>query len=159
MYDKNLIWVNLPAESAEDAILAIGGAMVDAGLVYDTYPQAVADREKQFPTGLPDTVLAAIPHTTGDHVIQSGIAIAQLNRPVTFYNIANPEDALNIQLIFMLAIKHPGEQLSTLQSLTKVFMDTGVMERMRNAGSKEALIAILDEAGWKSANEPAGGAL
>jgi PTS system galactitol-specific IIA component len=124
--------------------------MVNAGLVYDTYPKAVADREKQFPTGLPDSVLAAIPHTTSDHVIKSGIAIAKLRKPVAFYNIANPEEALDIQLIFMLAIKRPEEQLNTLQSLTMAFMDGNIMGRLRNAGTKEDFIAVLDEVGWES---------
>ena len=142
--------VDVPAENFEDVILYVGQAMQSAGLVRDTYPHAVLEREKKHPTGLPDHVMAAIPHVSGEHVLKPGIAVACLRNPVTFYNIANPEEALSIRIVFMLAIKDPGEQLNTLRALTKTFQNVELMDRMRNAESKDALIAALEAAGWQN---------
>lgn len=142
--------MDLPAQNAAEAILALGGLMHKAGLVHASYPQAVADREMQHPTGLPDHVMAAIPHCSGEHVVKSSIAIARLQNPVTFYNIADPEEPLEIRLMFMLAIKDPADQLDTLRALTNTFQREDVMERMRDACDKKELIEALESAGWES---------
>ena len=54
------------------------------------YVEAIKQREKEYPTGLPSTdPVVAIPHANYEMVKKTTLAIATLNEPVLFENMEN----------------------------------------------------------------------
>lgn len=85
LLDRELIFCGLKAKDSEEAIRRIGQAMYERGLVKETFVEAVLEREREMPTGLPlDEINAAIPHADIEHVIKPALTIATLNEPVLF---------------------------------------------------------------------------
>jgi PTS system galactitol-specific IIA component len=53
------------------------------------------------------------------------------------------DDKLQINIIFMLAIKEPKEQLKMLQKLTEVFQDDNALEKIKNAKNELEVLEIM----------------
>ena len=70
------IMLNLTVESSEEVIRALGGTLLERGLVKDDFIEATLKREAEMPTGLPlgGDVNAAIPHVDIEYVNQSAQA-------------------------------------------------------------------------------------
>ncbi|MBU5585366.1 PTS sugar transporter subunit IIA, partial [Enterococcus sp. S181_ASV_20] len=61
----------------------------DAEFVHPSYQQAVIERERIFPTGLPTKgINVAIPHTDSIHVKKEGFLVGVLEKPVTFETVS-----------------------------------------------------------------------
>ncbi|MDA4633637.1 PTS sugar transporter subunit IIA, partial [Escherichia coli] len=67
---------------------------------------AVLAREAALPTGLPLGLdnNVAIPHTDPEHVLKPGLAMATLCRPVAFCNMEDPEEKLQVSVVFLMAL-------------------------------------------------------
>ncbi len=85
--------------------------MYKAGVVKD-YLAAVKEREENYPTGLlVGNTGFAIPHTDSSKVNYSQICFASLNKPVEFANMGDKNDIVKVELVFMLAMSQPHEQV------------------------------------------------
>jgi galactitol PTS system EIIA component len=127
--------LGLDAEDAGDVIRRIGGKLLSAGYVRDTFIEAVLEREKTIPTGLPlsGKYNAAIPHTDVEHVIRPGIGMATLLRPVVFKNMVSPDETVEVQLVFVLALEQPKSQIEMLQEVAQVLMKARHLEQVHVA--------------------------
>lgn len=115
---KELIKVGVEANGAEEALKAVAQGFVDGGYAKDTFPQAVADREVVFATGLPAVGMdIAIPHSDSVHVNQTSLGIATVKSDVEFKMMGSPDVTLHPKIIFMLAIAEAHAQIETLQRL------------------------------------------
>ena len=124
LIDRRHMFVNLEAQDAADALRKIGSAMVETGYVKSSYPDALVNRERDFPTGLDlkfNTI--AMPHTDPQHVNRPAIALAKLAHPVTFMHMGSTGEQVAVQLIFMMAITDPDAQIKNLRRVMKVFMN------------------------------------
>ena len=139
---RDLIIRNVEAADAEDAIRQVGRLFLNAGFVKDTYIDAVVAREKSYATGLQLADIAiAMPHTDPQHVNRPGVCIAQLAHPVTFEHMGDPDTKVEAEMLFMMAIKNPDEQVELLQKVLSVFQQPEVVAEFRNADSDDALFA------------------
>jgi len=59
---------------------------------------------------------------------------AVMRQPVTFQNMADPDEGLDVMLVFMLANRDPEEQIQTLRNLAVLF------------GQPEKLVELRDQA-------------
>jgi PTS system galactitol-specific IIA component len=86
--NESTISLNLEAETSTEVIHHLGEKLLAAGFVKDSFIEAAITREATLPTGLPlgGDINVAIPHTDIIHVIQSGVAMATLAKPVVFEN-------------------------------------------------------------------------
>jgi PTS system galactitol-specific IIA component len=66
-------------------------------------------------------------------VNQSSLAVALMNQPVKFQNMADPDESLDVRMVFMLANRNPEEQVQTLRNLAMLF------------GQPEKLIELRDQ--------------
>jgi PTS system galactitol-specific IIA component len=104
------------------------------GFVSAEYAGQTWTREQAHPTGLPTKPYCiAFPHADAQGVNQSALGVAVMQRPVTFQNMADPDEALEVMLVFMLANRNPEEQIQTLRNLATLF------------GQPEKLIALRDQ--------------
>ncbi len=98
-----------------------------------------------MPTGLPlereDNV--AVPHTDPEHVIKAGIAFATLTSPVQFANMEDPEEAVPVGYVFLLAINDKDKQIETLQQIMATIQDADALDRLKAARTLEDVEAAL----------------
>ncbi|MBM3125695.1 MAG: PTS sugar transporter subunit IIA, partial [Chloroflexi bacterium] len=106
------VCLHLETGDARDVIRVIGEKLLQAGYVHPTFTDAALEREKNIPTGLPlgGRFNAAIPHTDIEHVIRPGVGMATLTRPVVFMNMVSPQEPVEAQLVFVLALEQPKSQ-------------------------------------------------
>ncbi len=144
LFHNNLVVVGMQASDKEDAIQKFSGLFVKDGFVRQSYPLAVLEREKSYPTGLQlDDMGVAIPHVTGaEHVVVSAIGVAQLKSPVVFYHMGDSDVKVRVELIFMMSILYPGDQLDILQKMMEVFENNDVMRKFAKAKSEDELCKV-----------------
>lgn len=144
MFGKETIELQLEAVDADSVLTKIANTLYTQGFVKESYVEAILQREANHPTGLPAPGFPiAIPHTDPDHVLESRIAVATLNQPVSFSMMGNPEVKLPVQIVFMLAIKDPKNQPSILKQLMKVFQNQEVLQEIRSSQGEEELQQLL----------------
>ena len=144
MLRKDLIRLNFEAADSEEAIRTLAQDFVDAGVVKPTFVEAVLEREQRSPTALPAVAYdIAIPHTVSEHVITPAMNVAVLKHPVAFQQMGSPEITLHPQVLFMLAISAPKDQLTLLRRIMKMLQDRELLEKVRSAGSTDEIYDLL----------------
>ena len=143
---EDLIILDVDAKDAEDAIRQVGKLLYDGGYVKDTYVDAVAAREKEYPTGLIlQDINIAMPHTMGIHVNIPAVCVAKMAHPVTFGHMGDPDTKVEAELLFMMAIKDPDAQVETLQNVMGVFTNSEAVAALKAASTKEELFAAAQK--------------
>lgn len=147
MLKKELIVLDMDCKDSEEAIRTLAQAFVKQGVVKESFVDAVIEREKNYPTGLPATAFdIAIPHTVSKHVIEPAMAVGVLKHPVEFHQMGSPEITLHPQLLFMLAISDPKEQLTLLRRIMKLIQNDTLLEGVRTAKSADEVMTLLKPA-------------
>lgn len=135
------VQARITVEDQHDLIEKVAAPLVELGLVEPDFPEFVEKREKTFPTGLPlPGVGVAIPHTDPEHVCQDAVAVATLTRPVTFEVLGSPGQTVDVDTVFMLALKGSEKQLEMLQSVIGCVQDMEALAAIRAAGTDEELL-------------------
>jgi len=142
--DEKNIRLGLIAEDRDDCIRKICAVMAGNGYVGGDYADAVIEREKMYPTGLPtEGTIVAIPHAAEGEVLRTGVGIAVLESPVGFYNIADPEELLMAEVVFVLANFEPGKQLDDLRSLMECLSEPEMLKGIRYAACASEIVEIF----------------
>ena len=145
MLRKELIRLNLEAETSEEALRTLAQVFVDNGVAKDSYPDAIVAREQKYPTGLPATAFdIAVPHTFAEHVNEPAMGVGVLKNPVTFQQMGSPEITLHPQILFMLAITDPKEQISLLRKIMKLIQNPEALNKVREAKTVDEVYDILN---------------
>ncbi|HEY3338158.1 MAG TPA: PTS sugar transporter subunit IIA [Propionicimonas sp.] len=118
------------ARDREHLLRMMAAAVVDNGHGKPSLVDALVERERRFPTGLPTPVPSAIPHTDAIHVLHSGLAVATLAEPVTFAQMGGSGEELLARIVVMLCITHPGEQVGALQLVLGRLSDQAPVEEL-----------------------------
>lgn len=140
---EDLVFYGVEAEDAQDAIRKVGQHLLEKGFVKDTYVDAVAQREVEYPTGLQLKDMAvAMPHTAGVHVNTPAVCVAKLAKPVTFSHMGDPDTKVQAEILFMMAIKDPNAQLETLQKVMGVFTNDAAVAEFKAAGDQATLYQV-----------------
>ncbi|MDK2879457.1 MAG: galactitol system component [Thermoanaerobacteraceae bacterium] len=145
LLNPDLIQINVEAQNKEQIIKSLAKLLISGGYVRESYMDAVLEREKVFPTGLPtEGVGVSIPHADIKHVIKPAIAVAILRNPVKFDVMGNPDESVDVKLVFMLAIKESNMQVNMLKNLVSVFQDKKLLLKLANTSNKNNLISLLE---------------
>lgn len=132
--------------SKQDVIRALFELMRSAEYVRESYLSAVLEREEKMPTGLLTQAYGiAIPHSDPEHVIHSCIAIALLEQPVLFKNMANPTEDVPVQLVLLLAIAEKGSVTSVLANLAEAFLNPSVLNYLLTMKTSQQLSEALSD--------------
>ena len=139
-----LTLVGTSLTTKEQVIHALAERMAQGGYTKDSYLEAVLEREKKMPTGLVTQAFGiAIPHSDPEHVNRSAIAIALLNEPVTFKNMASPEEDVPVRLVLLLAIAEKGSVTKVLARLAEMFFSTDLLNQFLTMKTAAQLSAYL----------------
>jgi len=136
--------VDLNVKDKSEAIQYLASLLKDSGYVKETYVDAVLTREEEFPTGLPTKdVPVALPHSDIEHCLKPGIAVGVLDSPVEFFEMATTDQIINAEIIFLLAITEPDQQVKWLSRLVSLFQTPGFLVKFKNANNAQEGHSIL----------------
>lgn len=137
------IQLNCQVKDQFEAISLAAQPLLDKKMVKDTFIEAVLEREKTFPTGLPTAIGVALPHTDARHVIEEGISIITLKNPVEFRGMGNPKEQVSVEVIFLLAIKNPAKQLGILQKIITIIQNKEILIKIKAAEDPQKVYNLI----------------
>lgn len=136
--EKN-IFLNLTANTKEEAISFAGQKLVDNGYVKPAYIEAMLEREKLTSTYLGESI--AVPHGTiesKDEVITTGIVFCQYPSGVQF----GEEESDKAKIVIGIAARN-NEHLNVIAKLTNALDDESIIAKLASTNSIEEVLAIL----------------
>lgn len=143
-FDNDLIEFEVEAESWMDLLSKLSQKLIEKRYVKTSFRESIIEREKDFPTGL-DTmgVKIAIPHTDSTHVLKPGIFIANLKDPILFKEMGNGIRDIEAELVFLLVVDRPKDQVKILKELINIFTQEKVLKKLKNSKACEEVMEIL----------------
>ncbi len=140
---EKLIKLSMQTSTKEDAIKMLADPFYELDYVREGYYEHVIEREKNFPTGLPTAIPVAVCHTEAEYVKQSALAVGTLLRPIAFQEMGTPERMVQAEIIFLLALNDPKQQVPWLKKMASIFKDRKTLEMIRNASDPMELAQAL----------------
>ena len=143
-----LIHIFREPQSRDEAILQLVSLLESRGYVKDSFGEAVLEREKVFPTGLPtEPIGIAIPHTDAEHVKRGAIAVGVLPAPVQFTEMGCEGDrCVDVHAIVVLAIHDPDAVTGVLRELALCFQDGAFLTALKEAETENEILGLFLEA-------------
>lgn len=142
LMSKEAIKIHGHASSKMDAIDQMVSLMNKQGNVSDkeAYKEAVIERENLSTTGMVDGI--AIPHARTTAITRAGIAAMTLPEGVDYQSM----DGQPTTLIFLIGAPDNGDNvhLQVLSELSTLLMDHDFCEDLKNAGTPEEFLSIID---------------
>lgn len=142
LMSKEAIKIHGHASNKMDAIDQMVSLMYRQGNVSDkeAYKEAVIERENLSTTGMVDGI--AIPHARTTAITKAGIAAMTLPEGVDYHSM----DGQPTTLIFLIAAPDNGDNvhLQVLSELSTLLMDHDFCEDLKNAGTPEEFLSIID---------------
>lgn len=136
-----LVILDLEAETDQEAIEKLANRLLEQGVVKESYVPAVKQRERDFCTGLGYKEMGvAIPHTDSIHVNRQAIGIGILKKPVAFCAMGMPDETVEVEIMFMLAIEKPDAQITFLSKMIDVFQQHGCLKSVRSSATPEEAV-------------------
>lgn len=143
-FDESLVVLHIDAETDEQVIDIVAQAMLQQGMVKESYPEAVKARERIYATGLELIDIGiAIPHADPEHALRPAMALGLLSKPVQFTGMGEPDKRINVEIVFMLSILEPHAQLLVLQKLMKVFQEEGRLRQLKECKTQKEAADLL----------------
>jgi PTS system galactitol-specific IIA component len=128
----------------EDALESISNHLYNMGYVKSSFCKGIVSREAVYPTGLPiDKINVAIPHTDAEHVIKPVMVVVIPDHTVEFHVMGDNEKIVDVDIMFVLALKSPESQLQTLQELMGLIQDEDKLTKIKSVKTRLELKQIL----------------
>ena len=138
-FDQRLCFFHQKVESQDQLFQMMTDKMLEAGCVKENYYEGISNREKEYPTGLlVNQTGFAIPHTDSERVNKSQIE---------FEDMVDKSHKISVELVFMLAMAQPHEQVNTLQNLIALFQDDEKVAKLKECNTEKELMQILNASG------------
>jgi PTS system ascorbate-specific IIA component len=116
--------------------------MIDAGAVEPRYLNAIYDMHREIG---PYYVLGegiAMPHARPEEgVISTALSLIIISEGVSF----NSPDNDPVYVVFALAATDSHSHIEMIASLSQLFCEENAVEKLKNARSKQAVLAILNQ--------------
>lgn len=144
----------LSEETTKKAVFEdIAKQLVEKGLVKETFLENLIKREESFPTGMDLSVVdkslpnIGIPHTEGEFVNTRCVIPVKLMTPVSFNNMINPSDSLEVSFLFMILNNDPGAQTNILSDIMGFIstVDPEQLNEFFNYTDKDKIYQFLQE--------------
>lgn len=149
-FDEKVIILNGSAKTKEAALSELANLMLIKNSVNDNFLENVLKREEVYPTGLlVNGVGIAIPHTDSEYVKKSQLGFMSLESPIVFNEMGTLDKEVEVNLIFMLALKEAHEQLSMLQQLIEMFQNESVISSLFEIETEEEFIKLMESQNLK----------
>ena len=136
-FDQRLCFFHQKVESQDQLFQMMTDKMLEAGCVKENYYEGISNREKEYPTGL----------LVNERVNKSQICFLSLDEPIEFEDMVDKSHKISVELVFMLAMAQPHEQVNTLQNLIALFQDDEKVAKLKECNTEKELMQILNASG------------
>ncbi len=83
------------------------------------------------------------------------MAIGILNKPVPFGIMINPEELVEVSIVFLLALNKPHDQIEMLQKVAMVLQNSSILKELKQAKNSIQVVKVLSK--WSSRSSSEGG--
>lgn len=144
--DPRNVMLQVQADNWEEVIRIGVRRLQENGYVPESYADEVIAREREYPTGLPtEDVFTALPHAFSESVIKTGFCALRLTKPVIFRNMADSDQELPVELVFLLANASGADaHLQALSDLMGCFSRQNLLLDLKNAADAAAFVRIME---------------
>lgn len=144
LLDERLILLDADVTSAEQCIRTMADLFQTYGYVKPGYGDAVVEREKGFPTGLPGKgINIAIPHTNNALVNKPAVGVIVPRQAVEFAVMGQKETKISCELILPLVVQDTKRQMAMLKKMMKIIQDGELLQNLRHAKDKQTILQLL----------------
>lgn len=143
LINEELILTDLNCLTSEEVIDALSERLYRAGYVKQGFAEAVINREREFPTGLPCEIPVAIPHCDPANCKHSGIALGLLKKPVAFGEMGVNDRKVLVDIVFLIALNDPDQQVVWLKRLTDLFQNAKLLRELQATTSNLEAAELL----------------
>jgi PTS system galactitol-specific IIA component len=148
---EELIIPKMKANSQEEVFKRLYELLLKNGYVKESFLEGIKKREQSFPTGLLlNKYNVALPHTDVEHVLKSAVAVATLSKPIVFKNMANPQQDVNVNIVFMIALNESGGQVKMLQQIVQLIQNDSLLEELMMAESGKEIIKVIKNISYEN---------
>lgn len=149
-FDQQLCIFHKDIQTQEELFRVMTNKLLETECVKENYFEGISNREKEYPTGLiVNGTGFAIPHTDSERVNKSQMCFLSLNQAIEFEDMVDKDHKIQVELVFMLAMAQPHEQVETLQNLITLFQDDEKVDLLKKCDDEKEFMNILYEAGIK----------
>ncbi|MBP8919883.1 MAG: PTS sugar transporter subunit IIA [Micropruina sp.] len=146
-FRNDLMFPRLAVGDRDELLATLGGAVAGAGLAKPGYVDALQQREREFPTGLPLSGGVAIPHTSADHVTGNTIAVASLAEPVVFHEMGGDQESrVDVSTVFMLVFADAANHVPLLSHMIGKLQDADFVAAVRDADDPAVVVDLMEQA-------------
>lgn len=144
LLNKDLIIMGVDLSSAEQCIRLAASLFEKYGYVKAGYGEAVVQREKDYPTGLPGKgINIAIPHTNNKLVNKPAVAVIIPKNPVKFTMMGTDDNVLDCDIIIPLVVFDSHMQINMLKKMMKIIQNGELLNKIKMSKSKEEILKCL----------------
>jgi len=144
--ESDLVLCDMVVADRWEAIDQLSVLLLAKGYVTDEYPAKAKEREVGFPTALPTTPYAvAIPHTWAEFCLEPAVAVGTLAKPVPWIEMGTKDREQQVQIILLLSITKPEEQVHFLRKVIDFCMKPENQEKLISSDGVESITTALQE--------------
>ncbi|MEO1768925.1 PTS sugar transporter subunit IIA [Candidatus Enterococcus ferrettii] len=144
MIHPELVAIHEKATNFSGLVDFVSQKLSQLNFIQDSYPKAIKEREKEYPTGLETPTFAvAIPHTDPTHIKEPFIYIVKLQQEVSFGQMGTTEEFIQAKYAFFLGFDKGEDQLQLLQTLMAMFTNSEVMSALESETNEAKILEIV----------------
>lgn len=151
MNEPQLFTLDVDVDNQDDLYEEVYAFLRDAGMVRETFLEAVRGREEKYPTGLDFGYVAiAIPHIDSEHVKLPGVLICRNSKSTEFRAMDDPEHVLDVCLSIWPLVTDPENQVGMLGAVIELVQDESSYRQLLKGSAgelAETLSGVLEAVG------------
>ena len=143
-FSSELVVMLDDVKTYQEAEAVLAKHLVELGYAKSSFPQAIAEREESFPTGLQiGEFNAAMPHCDPENVNQAAICVGVIKNPVNWKRMDDPDETCKVSLVTMLALTEAHSHLEMLQKVVALIQDQGLMGKIASVSSPQEVFELV----------------
>ncbi|WP_136314152.1 PTS sugar transporter subunit IIA [Actinomyces procaprae] len=143
---RDLVRLDWEVRDQEEFFGRISAELRQGGYIRESFRDALAERERKYPTALPTAPEAvAIPHSDTEHIITPFIAPVRLAKPIDWREMGNDDVIHPVRFIFVLGFVQEDRHVEVLQILLQAFQDPAFMEQLSGARTPDEYYRVLSD--------------
>jgi PTS system galactitol-specific IIA component len=143
-FTPDLVVVIDNATTYQEVESILAERLVQLGYAKDTYPQAIAERETNYPTGLDvEGINAAMPHCDIANVNNPAICVGVLKNPVAWRKMDDPDATCQVSLVTMLALTEAHAHIDMLTKVVALIQNQDLMKQIVGSDNADEIYKLI----------------
>ena len=144
MINPELVFTDLACSDRQAFLQYISRILMKNNYVKGSFEEAIIEREKRYPTGLPTVNQhVALPHTDVQHARNPIIVPVRFKTPVVFKEMGNGINDIPCSMTFVLVVTEPEKQIDILQNLISLFIKKDFLDELYEEKTRESFLRRL----------------